>query len=70
MFANADTANSASWYYQIMGATFGPVQHEEMRTLIAQGDIGRDTLVKSARHDSWYTADRFDELTEGSQKEI
>ena len=68
MLTNLNASNNAGWYYQIMGATFGPVQSEEMSHLIAQGDIGRDTLVKPADHDTWYTADRFHELVEATAR--
>ena len=66
MLTNFNASNNPGWDYQIMGATYGPIQSEEMSHLIAQGDIGRDTLVKPADHDTWYTADHFDELVENS----
>ena len=58
--------NNEQWYYQIMGSTFGPVDHGELRHLIRIGDIGRDTFVKPATQEDWYTADRFEELSRSS----
>ena len=66
MSSNFKAKSDVQWYYQVMGAIYGPVNSEELRRLIDCGDIGRDTFVKPAWQDRWFTADRCDELLRSS----
>ncbi|MEX2188152.1 MAG: DUF6232 family protein [Pirellulales bacterium] len=49
---------SGGWFYSVMGVERGPVSSKELKRLADQGEILRDSLVRSARNDQWFSADR------------
>lgn len=48
---------SESWYYQIMGETFGPFTQLEMYSKATAGDITPDAWVRNGVDGEWTTAD-------------
>ena len=50
---------SMQWYFQVMGAEFGPLTSAELKEKVQIGQIQPDTLVRSGQDGKWIPADRW-----------
>ena len=55
--ADPTSSNGNDWFWSQRGATLGPVDFTEIRRLVGNGSIARDTWVFDPAQGAWVTAD-------------
>src|SRR4051794_15802591 len=58
---NRERMMAADWYFRVMGADFGPISGPDLVRQVAEGRIGRDTMVRRG-NGAWVPAERISGL--------
>src|SRR4051812_44058173 len=58
---NRERMMAADWYFRVMGADFGPISGPDLVRQVAEGRVGRDTMVRKG-NGTWVPAERISGL--------